>query len=54
MWHVTVAHTMADLHVGYTSRSAGTAAELATSRKSAKYGDLLISANCGGNLIFSD
>ena len=40
-WDVTVAHTLAESYVSGTSRSAGAAAELAASRKSAKYGDLL-------------
>jgi len=40
-WDVTVVHTLADSCVSQTSRSAGAAAELAASRKSAKYADLL-------------
>jgi len=41
MWDVTVVHTLEDSYVSQTSRSAGAAAELAASRKSAKYADLL-------------
>jgi len=40
-WDVTVVHTLADSYVNQTSRSAGAAAKLAASRKSAKYADLL-------------
>jgi len=40
-WDVTVVHTLADSYVSQTSRSTGAAAELAASRKSAKYADLL-------------
>jgi len=40
-WEVTVIHTLADSYVSQTSRSTDAAAELASSRKSAKYADLL-------------
>jgi len=40
--HVAVVHTLSD-YVSLTSGSAGAAAKLAVSRKSAKYADLLIS-----------
>jgi len=40
-WDVNVVHTLADSYVIHSSRSAGAAAELAASRKSAKYADLL-------------
>jgi len=35
-WDVTVVYTLADYYVSQTSRSAGAAAELAASRKSAE------------------
>jgi len=40
-WDVTVVYTLADTYVSQTSRSAGAAAELAASRKSSRYTDLL-------------
>jgi len=40
-WDVAVVHTLSDSYVSQTSRSAGADAELAASRKSAKYADLL-------------